>query len=49
MDNGEKLDPTIPEPLEWLRQFDEYPIADIIPQTQELMTSSFKNSKKNNN
>jgi hypothetical protein len=39
-------DPTIPEPMEWLEQFDEYPIADIIPQLQELMASSFQTSKK---
>jgi hypothetical protein len=39
-------DPTIPEPLEWLEQFDEYPIADIIPELQELMASSFQTSKK---
>jgi hypothetical protein len=39
-------DPTIPEPLEWLEQFDEYPIADVIPQLQELMASSFQTTKK---
>ena len=39
-------EPTIPEPLEWLEQFDEYPIADIIPELQELMASSFQTSKK---
>lgn len=39
-------DPTIPEPLEWLDQFDEYPIADIIPELQELMAASFQTSKK---
>lgn len=39
-------DPTIPEPLEWLEQFEEYPIADIIPELQELMASSFQTSKK---
>jgi hypothetical protein len=39
-------EPTIPEPLEWLEQFEEYPIADIIPELQELMASSFQTSKK---
>lgn len=39
-------DPTIPEPMEWLEQFDEYPIAEIIPELQELMASSFQTSKK---
>lgn len=40
------FDPTIPEPLEWLEQFDEYPIADIIPELQDMMASSFQTSKK---
>jgi hypothetical protein len=39
-------DPTIPEPMEWLEQFDEFPMAQIIPELQELMTSSFQTSKK---
>lgn len=39
-------DPTIPEPMEWLEQFDEYPLADIIPELQELMASSFQTTKK---
>jgi hypothetical protein len=39
-------DPTIPEPLEWLEQFDEYPIADIIPELQDLMMASFQTTKK---
>ena len=39
-------DPTIPEPMEWLEQFDEYPIAEIIPELQELMSASFQTTKK---
>lgn len=39
-------DPTIPEPLEWLEQFDEFPMAEVIPQLQDLMVSSFKSAKK---
>jgi hypothetical protein len=39
-------DPTIPEPMEWLDGFDEFPIADIVPELQELMASSFQTSKK---
>jgi hypothetical protein len=38
--------PTIPEPMEWLEQFEEFPIADIIPELQELMVASFQMSKK---
>jgi hypothetical protein len=40
-------EPTIPEPLEWLEQFEEFPIADIFPELQELMLSSMQSSKKN--
>ena len=39
-------DPSIPEPLEWLDQFDEFPMAEVIPQLQDLMLSSFKSTKK---
>lgn len=39
-------DSTIPEPLEWLDQFDEFPIAEIIPELQDLMISSFQTTKK---
>jgi hypothetical protein len=39
-------DPTIPEPLEWLEKFEEFPMATIIPELQELMVSSFKSAKK---
>ena len=39
-------DPTIPEPLEWLEQFDEFPMTEIVPELQELMLASFQTSKK---
>jgi hypothetical protein len=39
-------EPTIPEPLEWLEQFDEFPMIDIIPEIQELLLSSFQTTKK---
>lgn len=39
-------DPTIPEPLTWLDEFDEFPIADLIPELQDLMASAFHTSKK---
>jgi hypothetical protein len=39
-------EPTIPEPLEWLEQFDEFPMIDIIPEIQDLLLSSFQTSKK---
>ena len=39
-------DPTIPEPLEWLEQFEEFPMAQVIPELQDLMLSSFQTTKK---
>jgi hypothetical protein len=39
-------DPTIAEPVEWLEQFEEFPLTDIIPELQDLMLASFQTSKK---
>ncbi len=39
-------DPTIQEPIEWLDQFDEFPLSEIIPELQDLMISSFQTTKK---
>lgn len=39
-------DPTIPEPMEWLEQFDEFPMAQIIPELQGMVASNFQTSKK---
>ena len=39
-------DPTIPEPMEWLEQFDEFPMVEIIPELQDLMLHPFKQQKK---
>lgn len=39
-------DPTIPEPVEWLEGFETFPMADIIPELQELLLASFQSSKK---
>jgi hypothetical protein len=39
-------DKSIPEPIEWLEQFDEFPIADIIPELQDMLLASFQSSKK---
>lgn len=33
-------DKTIPEPLEWLDGFNVFPMAEIIPQLQELIAAS---------
>lgn len=39
-------DKSIPEPLEWLDEFDEFPLFDILPQLQELMEHSLRGKKK---
>lgn len=39
-------DPSIPEPLEWLSEFEEFPLGDIFPELQELMISTLMTTKK---
>lgn len=39
-------DKSIPEPLEWLDTFDEFPIVDIFPEVTGLLQSSLKTKKK---
>lgn len=39
-------DPSIPEPLTWLESFEEFPIAEIFPELQELMIATLETSKK---
>lgn len=39
-------DSTIPEPLEWLSSFDEFPITEIFIDLQEMMASTLSSSKK---
>lgn len=39
-------DSTISEPLTWLDQFDEFPLMEIIPEVQELLTHSIQGKKK---
>lgn len=39
-------DTSIEEPLEWLSSFDEFPIAEILPEMQELITASLMTTKK---
>ena len=43
-------DKTIPEPLDWLDSFDEFPLMEILPELQDMMMSSFgqTNQKKSN-
>ena len=39
-------DRTIPEPIEWLDGFEEFPLFEIIPQIQDLITASIQTKKK---
>lgn len=40
-------EPTIPEPLEWLEGFEEFPLIEIFPELQDLMIASLQgNSTK---
>lgn len=39
-------DSNIPEPIEWLSEFEEFPIAEILPDLQELILSTLSSSKK---
>lgn len=41
-------DKSIPEPLEWLDTFSEFPINDILPELQDLLTASFQGKKNMN-
>ncbi|MFP7447119.1 hypothetical protein SFC50_25830 [Bacillus infantis] len=38
--------PDIPEPFEWLDEFNEFPLLEIIPEIQELISSSLQSKKK---
>lgn len=39
-------DKDIPPPLEWLDTFDEFPLIEILPELQDMITRSLQSSKK---
>ena len=39
-------DKTIPDPIEWLDLFSEFPMMDIIPELQELLIKALPGKKK---
>ena len=45
---AKQADNSIPEPIEWLDQFDEFPMEDIIPELQDMLLASFSSAKKKN-
>ncbi|WP_337969740.1 hypothetical protein [Virgibacillus salexigens] len=36
----------IPEPMEWLDEFEEFPLMDIFPEVQELLMKNLQSKKK---
>lgn len=38
--------PSIPEPLTWLDEFEEFPLMEIIPELQDLLISTIQSKKK---
>lgn len=43
---AKSADNSIPDPLTWLDQFEAFPIAEIMPEIQELLSHSIKTEKK---
>jgi hypothetical protein len=39
-------DPSISDPITWLEGFEVFPMAEIIPELQEMMLASFDTTKK---
>jgi hypothetical protein len=39
-------DPNLPEPIPWLDTFDVFPMADIIPELQDLVSANISQAKK---
>lgn len=43
---AKNADKSIPEPIEWLDTFDEFPLMDILPELMGLIEKSLGTSKK---
>lgn len=39
-------DPSIPDPITWLDQFDEFPMIEIIPELQDMLLATIQGKKK---
>lgn len=39
-------DPSIPDPLSWLDEFEEFPMFDILPELNDLIMSTLQSTKK---
>jgi hypothetical protein len=38
--------PSIPDPITWLDEFDSFPMMDVIPELQDMLLSSIQAKKK---
>jgi hypothetical protein len=38
--------PSIPDPITWLDQFDEFPMMEILPELQDMIISTIQAKKK---
>lgn len=43
---AKSADRSIPDPIEWLDSFETFPIGEVMPEIQDMMTSSVSQSKK---
>lgn len=41
-------DKSIPEPIEWLDTFEEFPLQEMLPELQDLIAASFQGKKNSN-
>lgn len=39
-------DPNIPEPIEWLSSFEEFPLIEVFTEIQDLMNATLQSTKK---
>ena len=39
-------DPSIPDPVTWLDEFETFPIFEVIPELQDMITSTISTKKK---
>lgn len=39
--------PTIPDPMAWLDGFEAFPIMDILPELQDMLSATISTTKKN--
>lgn len=43
---AKSADHSIPEPIDWLDQFETFPIKEVFPQITELLSNTIQSSKK---